>query len=704
MHADNRLDSAARILQDDDPLDATTLETLRADPGVEFIDRSSDLLTGLRELRPERPDLLDESVRWAYYPWRRTVVAILGPRGFRALRLDRNRHLITTDEQNRLGELRIAVAGLSVGHVIAHTIAAEGLCGSLRLADFDQMELSNLNRVPATLLDLGVNKAVVAARRIAELDPYLDVEVVPDGVTPESLEHFLDGTDIVVEECDSFHIKVLIREAARVRRIPVLMATSDRGLIDVERFDTEAQRPVLHGLLGPVDAAYLAGLSNRDRIPYMLRHLDAGSSSARLTASLVELNETLSTWPQLAGEVTAGAAAVAEAVRRIGLGEPLASGQTRIDIGAALDGIAEPDTDTETHDLAESAPPNDAVTALAAVAEAANRAPSGGNSQPWVIEIEPGALHIRIAPEHTSMMDVAFRGSAVAIGAATFNARIAAASFGVLGPLQWSTDGPAPLAATLRIGTGADAGLASLYQPMLRRETNRHLGTPQAITAAIADVLHHWARREGARLTLMTSRQDIETAAEILRATDRIRFLTPRLHHEMIAELRWPGDLPADSGIDVSGLELDPGGLAVLEIMRRYDVMRLLAQWDAGNALGDDVRDRVRATSAIGLVTVQGRELADFARGGSAAEAVWIMAQQLGLSVHPVSPVFLHAVYRDDLALLSPHFAHELLGLQSRFRTLTDTGPDESQVLILRIAHAASASTRSRRRLLVQRR
>ena len=68
---------------------------------------------------------------------------------FRAVRLDRNRNKITTDEQQRLGELRIGVVGLSVGHAIAYTLAAEGVCGDLRLADFDDLELSNLNRVPA---------------------------------------------------------------------------------------------------------------------------------------------------------------------------------------------------------------------------------------------------------------------------------------------------------------------------------------------------------------------------------------------------------------------------------------------------------------------------------------------------------------------------------------------------------------------------
>ena len=57
----------------------------------------------------------------------------------------------------------------------------QGMCGELRLADFDDLELSNLNRVPATVFDLGVNKATVAARRIAELDPYLHVRVLAVG-------------------------------------------------------------------------------------------------------------------------------------------------------------------------------------------------------------------------------------------------------------------------------------------------------------------------------------------------------------------------------------------------------------------------------------------------------------------------------------------------------------------------------------------
>ena len=150
--------------------------------------------------RPRRPPRLQPVQQGLRFRRGQHQVAVLGPQGFRAVRLDRNRNNITTREQARLGALRIGVAGLSVGHVIAHTLAAQGLCGQLRLADFDHLELSNLNRVPATVFDLGLNKADVAARRIAELDPYLPVEVLASGFADGAGAHvFFQVGDLLFE-------------------------------------------------------------------------------------------------------------------------------------------------------------------------------------------------------------------------------------------------------------------------------------------------------------------------------------------------------------------------------------------------------------------------------------------------------------------------------------------------------------------------
>jgi molybdopterin/thiamine biosynthesis adenylyltransferase len=692
----------AQILDPGEAADGAVLEQLRADPEVEFLDHRDAQVSGLRSLRPPPGDeLLAEPGRWAYYPWRRTVVAVLGPLGFRALRLDRNRNNITTQEQARLNALTIGVAGLSVGHVIAHTLAVQGLCGGLRLADFDHLELSNLNRVPATVFDLGLNKAHVAARRIAEIDPYLSVDVFDAGLTVDTVEAFLDGLDIVVEECDSLDMKAVLRIGARDRHIPVLMATSDRGIVDVERFDQEPERPILHGLLGQLDVGLLPGMSSREKIPHMLRHLEAERISPRTAASLIEIDRSLSTWPQLASDVVIGASALAEAVRRIGLGEDLRSGRCRIDIGWALNQLHEPDMarhrpapEIKVRNSPAPSTVNDAIVT------AAMRAPSGGNSQPWHIDAEPTKVTISIATEHTSTMDVAFRGSAVALGAALFNVRIAAAAHGMLGPVNLSDDvDGSPLRATMDFEDGDDPALADLYEPMLARVTNRHHGTPESLDDETIKLLTAAAEREGARLHLLTERDDLSQAAATFGAADRIRYLTPQLHKEMISELRWPGDPDPDTGIDVHTLELDASDLALLDVLRRPDVMAYLAEWNAGSALGDDMRDRVLASSALAVITVTGDSLGDYARGGSAVEAVWILAQREGISVQALSPVFLHARYAADLTELSAGFADELGQLQNHFVRLTGTDPEEAIVLVLRLTAAPPASVPSRRSL-----
>jgi molybdopterin/thiamine biosynthesis adenylyltransferase len=691
----------AIILNTDDAADNAVLQKLREDVRIQVIDNVRHQHTGLHRLRPPPPrEVTAEPARWAYFPWRRTVVNVLGPRAFRLARLDRNRHLITATELDRLGQLRVGVVGMSSGHAIAYMLAAQGLCGDLRLTDFDDLELSNLNRVPASVIDLGVNKAVVCARRIAELDPYLTVTVTPTGITPQTVGDFLDGLDIVIEQCDSLDVKVLIREVARTRRLPVLMATSDRGLIDVERFDIDPSRPIMHGLLGDVDTARLANLSNADKLPYALRMTDATQVSSRMAASLIEVGKTLSTWPQLSSEIALNASVVAEAVRRIGLREKLPSGRARIDTAAILDEIDEPvvvPLDPATRDEPVEQVEPAGISEI--VAAAAVRAPSGGNAQPWHIEPGDASVSIRLAPEHTSPMDVRYRASAVALGAATFNARVAAAAHGFVGDVVFQPgDEASPLRAIVHLAAGADPELTSMYDAMLRRETNRHRGDRIPIAVQTLEELASAACSEGARLQILSESADLERAATTLAAADRIRYLTPRLHAQMFAELRWPGDPAPDSGIDVSSLELDPAHMVMLDILRRSEVMTNLAAWNAGTALGDDTYERVTASAAIGVISVSGQSLTDYALGGSATEAVWITAQQHGLAVQPVSPAFLYAQDDEDLHDLSPAFAGDLSDLQYNLRKLANTAASESQVLVLRFCRAPRPSVPSRRR------
>ncbi|MGW4120783.1 Rv1355c family protein [Nocardia sp. NPDC004711] len=683
--------------------DASKLAELLSDPSIESQD-IRDLLRAEFAGLVAPPELSEgpESDRWVYYPWRRRIIALPGPGLLRTVRLDRNRNNLTRAEQDTLRTQAIGVVGQSVGHAVAHILAMEGSCGLLRLADFDTIELSNLNRIPGTLFDVGVNKAVVAARRIAELDPYLPVELFPGGLDDGNMDAFLTGLDIVVEECDSFDIKLAVREGARRHRLPLVMHSSDRGLLDVERFDLEPGREPFHGLLGGVTAEELRGLSTREKAPYAVRVLDGRNLSATLAASMVEIGETLNSWPQLASDVQSGGSNVAAAVRRIGLGQKLPSGRTRIDIEKCLDEIVDPEAREDLVWLDEPEGPG-LESGIAAVLASAQRAPSGGNAQPWTLRADSAELTITVAPEHSSMMDIGYRGSALAVGAALYNARAAAAAQGLLGDNELRAGGAELLTGVLRLGSGTDSQLSSDYPALLTRHTNRADGNGAAIPTEVLDMLGETAHRAGAALHMVTDRCGIDTAARILAESERIRYLTPDMHKEMISELRWPGD-DLRTGMDLRTLGLQPDELAKLEIAIRPDVMAQLRSWSGGNALAEATREKVRSSSALVVLTFPGpplddrSELAAYARAGEALQRVWIAAERNDLAVQPVSPVFLYARRPEELHTVSPEFADTLTSLQGSFLELLEVPGHETMASVLRLGYAAEPTVRSRRR------
>jgi hypothetical protein len=278
--------------------------------------------------------------RWVYYPWSGRLVHLLPEEEFRELRADRNRDKITREEQQLLRRSTIGVIGLSVGQASAVTLALEGVGGGFRIADFDTLALSNLNRLRAGIHELGLNKAVLTARQMFEIDPYLDIEIFPEGITEGNLAGFLGEGEsrlsVLVEECDDLLIKVAAREQARLRRIPVVMDVNDRGLVDIERFDLEPERPLFHGLATELDLRRLRGLTMEEKISHLMRLIGETTVSPRTARSWGQIRRTLSTWPQLASGVALGGALVTDVVRRILLGEMTASGRFYVDVEAIV--------------------------------------------------------------------------------------------------------------------------------------------------------------------------------------------------------------------------------------------------------------------------------------------------------------------------------------------------------------------------------
>lgn len=273
---------------------------------------------------------------WAYYPWSKNLVHILDEEEFIKVRTNRNCLKITPQEQDYLKTKKIGIIGLSVGQSIALTLAMERTCGELRLADFDTAELSNLNRLRTGIHNLGLNKSIIAAREIAEIDPFIKVKVFDDGLVKENMDAFFtEGgkLDLLVEVCDGLDIKIESRFKARGLQIPVVMDTNDRGMLDVERFDLEPTRSIFHGLID----SYLGrdGETELDptrKLEMLMSLVSFEFASDRLKKSMSEIGKTITTWPQLASSVVLGGAITTDISRRILLNQHSESGRYYADM------------------------------------------------------------------------------------------------------------------------------------------------------------------------------------------------------------------------------------------------------------------------------------------------------------------------------------------------------------------------------------
>jgi hypothetical protein len=265
---------------------------------------------------------MDACGTWVWIPWERRLVHLLDEDDYVEVITNRNRDKITREEQALLRSKRVGVVGLSVGGEAAVAIAQEHLCGEMVLADFDALDLSNLNRLGAGFDDLGLNKAVIVARRIMKIDPYLRLIVYTEGVTAGNADAFLDGLDLLLEECDGLALKYEIRAKAKERGIDVLFAGDERGFLSVEPY---GQCPDLEPFHGRLDGPQRP--RERDATPVdfwraltvWLGGWDAISEQSR--RSLLQIGSTLCGYPQLSGEARYAAGQLAWFSRRLLLGE-----------------------------------------------------------------------------------------------------------------------------------------------------------------------------------------------------------------------------------------------------------------------------------------------------------------------------------------------------------------------------------------------
>lgn len=128
------------------------------------------------------------------------------------------RHLVLEEfginGQQSLKRARVLVVGAGgLGSPSLLYLAAAGV-GTLGIADFDTVDLSNLQRqVLFTTDDIGRNKAIAAAERLQRLNPTITLHTHTTRITAANALELIAAYDVVLDGTDNFPTRYLLNDA-----------------------------------------------------------------------------------------------------------------------------------------------------------------------------------------------------------------------------------------------------------------------------------------------------------------------------------------------------------------------------------------------------------------------------------------------------------------------------------------------------------
>ena len=151
----------------------------------------------------------------------------------------RTRLLLGRDGIEKLRNARIALFGLGgVGGYAAEALARAGV-GHMDLIDDDTISLTNLNRqLLATHSSIGKYKVDVAAQRIQDIDPSIDVRTYKTFYLPDTAQQFdFAQYDYVLDAIDTVTGKLMLIAQAKEAGTPVISCMGTGNKLDATAFE-----------------------------------------------------------------------------------------------------------------------------------------------------------------------------------------------------------------------------------------------------------------------------------------------------------------------------------------------------------------------------------------------------------------------------------------------------------------------------------
>ena len=144
-----------------------------------------------------------------------------------------SRNILYWGEENQklLANKHVAVFGLGgVGGFCAEALARAGV-GSLTIVDFDTVSESNINRQSVAFHStVGQKKTALFERRLKDINPDINIEIVDDFYTQDSA--ILQNVDYTADAIDTMRSKINLLKTCYENKIPVISSMGAGNRID----------------------------------------------------------------------------------------------------------------------------------------------------------------------------------------------------------------------------------------------------------------------------------------------------------------------------------------------------------------------------------------------------------------------------------------------------------------------------------------
>ncbi|MEH6454059.1 MAG: HesA/MoeB/ThiF family protein [Psychromonas sp.] len=178
-----------------------------------------------------------------------------------------SRHLLLEDVgetgQEKLKKSKVLIIGMGgLGSPAAMYLAAAGV-GTIVLSDFDQLDVSNLQRqIAYQTADVGEDKVVLMQNRLQAINPEIRVRTINKEMSKAQLSMELMIVDLVLDCTDNMSSRQMINAACVDAKVPLIVGAAIRLEGQLMLFDHSKPESACYHCLFPSDEEQVLNCSN----------------------------------------------------------------------------------------------------------------------------------------------------------------------------------------------------------------------------------------------------------------------------------------------------------------------------------------------------------------------------------------------------------------------------------------------------------